>query len=100
GGQTYTADTWYASNPDSYIFPPGNPPTFSSWITYNGTTFTGGSSLTFPTSLDSGQPFYYGPNFSIVSPVPEPSTGAASAAVVALAFAAWRRRAGQRPAKL
>ena len=69
-GQQYTVSAFYATNPDSYLY--GSPlPAFDPGITFNGTRYEVGS-LQWPTLVDGGQPFYYGPNFSIVaSTVPD-----------------------------
>jgi len=93
-GQTYTVDTAYdGTNLNSYIYSAVNIPSFNSQVTFGGTTFAGGGpSLVFPSSVDGGAPFYYGPNFSIAASIPEPATCATLLGLGGLGFAAWRQR--------
>lgn len=80
-GEQYTVSAFYATNPDSYLYGPPLP-AFDPRITFDGTRYDAGS-LKWPTLVDPGLPFYYGPNFSIVdSAVPD---AGASSTLMALA---------------
>ncbi len=95
----YRIGAFYANGADPLIFP-GFATGFATnpAITFNESSFAGGTSLANPVFTGGAQASYFGPNFqfSAVQPVPEPEAWASM--VLGLGLAGWVAR--RRKAKL
>ena len=79
---------------DPVVFPgDGGVTTTDAAVTYEGATFAGGGTLADPTIvIPMNQPGYFGPNFTLISTVPEPASWAVMLGGFGAIGASMRRR--------